>query len=486
MGGHAMASRKSVFTVVAVLMLLLVTLSCAINPVTGKKEFMLVTESDEIALGKQADQEISQTYGIYDNSALATYVSRVGQSVSKTTQRPNNEYRFQVLDTPVINAFAGPGGYVYVTRGIMAYFNDEAELAGVLGHELGHVNARHIAQQMSRQQLTQLGLGVGMIVSEDFRKYAGVAEFGASMLFLKFSRDNERQADDLGVEYGSKSGYDTHRLAVFFQTLERVNPGGGSGLPDWFSTHPDPENRVAAVNAKTDEWRQKLALTQYVVKRDDYLKMVDGIVYGEDPRQGYVEGNAFYHPAMKLTLPVPSGWQLSNTPSQVRMVSGGQDAVILLMLDDSGSVSKAADRFVQNANATAQSREKMVVNGLQAEKVVARLVSEQDTLQTMSYFIAKGGSVYALHGLATRNGYSQYSPTFSRTFGGFKNLDDASKINVRPERIAVKTVARAGSLRTLLSQFGTPESELENVAVLNGMRLEDNVSAGTLIKTVVK
>jgi predicted Zn-dependent protease len=156
------------------------------------------------------------------------------------------------------------------------------------------------------------------------------------------------------------------------------------------------------------------------------------------------------------------------------------------MLDDSRSISQAADRFVKDANAAVQSREQLVVNGLQAQKVVARLVSEQDTLQAMSYFIAKGGAIYALHGLTVRNAYSQYSPTFSITFGGFRNLDDPSKINVRPERLAVKTVSKAGSLGTILKQFGTPESELENLAVLNGMQLEDNVGAGTLIKIVVK
>jgi predicted Zn-dependent protease len=189
---------------------------------------MLVTESDEVALGAQSDQGITQTYGVYDDSELAGYVNRLGQSMSEVTQRPNLEYHFQVLDTPVVNAFAGPGGYVYVTRGILAYFNDEAELAGVLGHELGHVSARHIARQLSRQQLTQLGLGVGMIVSEKFRQYAGLAQFGASMLFLKFSRDDERQADDLGVEYSSKSGYDAHRMAAFFETLERMGSGSGT------------------------------------------------------------------------------------------------------------------------------------------------------------------------------------------------------------------------------------------------------------------
>ncbi|MFH1311942.1 MAG: M48 family metalloprotease [Candidatus Eisenbacteria bacterium] len=481
-----MASRRSVFAVVAVLMLLLIPLACAINPVTGKKEFMLVTEGDEIALGKQADQEIGQTYGIYDNSGLSNCANRIGQDMSKVTQRPNLEYHFQVLDTPVINAFAGPGGYVYVTRGIMAYFNDEAELAGVIGHELGHVSARHVAQQISRQQVAQLGLGVGMIFSEDFRKYSGLAQFGASMLFLKFSRDDERQADDLGVEYASKAGYDTNRMASFFQTLERVNPGGNGALPDWFSTHPNPENRIAAVNNATEEWRRRLDRTQYAVNRNDYLKVVDGIIYGDDPRQGYVEGDAFYHPTMEFTLPVPSGWRVTNTPAQVQVLSDKQDAVILLMLDGSGSVSQAADRFVQDAHAAVQSREHLVVNGLQAEKVVSRLVSEQDTLRAMSYFIAKGGAIYALHGLTGQTAFSQYSPTFSRTFGGFKNLDDPSKINVQPERLAVKTVTKAGSLRTLLKQFGTPESELENIAVLNGMQLEDNVSAGTLIKIVAK
>jgi predicted Zn-dependent protease len=373
-----------------------------------------------------------------------------------------------------------------VTRGILAYFTDEAELAGVLGHELGHVNARHIARQISRQQLTQLGLGVGMMVSETLREYAGLAQFGAGMLFLKFSRDDERQADDLAVEYSSRSGYDADRIAAFFETLGRMSPGGGAGLPDWFSTHPNPENRTAAVSAKAAEWRQKLAIAGYAVNRDEYLRMVDGIVFGDDPRQGYVEGSTFYHPTMTFTFPVPSGWQLNNTPSRVQIAPEQGDALILLMLSDAGSVSMAADQFVQKNKAVTQSRDRLTVNGLQAEKVVARLVSGSDTLQTMSYFIAKDASVYALHGLAAQSGYSRYSTAFAASFGGFKRLDDPAKINVQPERIAVKKVAKSGSLASVLTQLGAPESDLEEMAILNGMQLADNVSAGTLVKIVVK
>jgi predicted Zn-dependent protease len=482
MGAH----KHSVSAVAIILVGILIPLSCAINPVTGKNEFMLVSEQDEIALGKQADQDIGRAYGFYENQALAVYVDRIGQNIADNTQRPDNVYHFKVLDSPVVNAFAVPGGYVYVTRGLLAYMNDEAELAGVVGHELGHEVARHIAQQMSRQQITQLGLNVGMAFSENFRKYAGLAQLGTSLLFLKFSRDNERQADDLGVEYASKSGYDTYRMAAFFKTLERLNPAGSGGLPDWFSTHPDPGNRVTAINNKTAEWRRKLALTQYAIKRDTYLKAVDGIVFGEDPRQGYVEGGAFYHPTMRFTFPVPSGWQVDNTPAQVRIVSSTQDAVILLMQAEAASVSGAADQFIRDAAAAVLSRERLTVNSFPAEKVVARLISGQDTLRTMSYFIAKGGAVYAFHGMARWTQYSHYSPTFSRTFGGFKNLDDPSKINVAPEKLVVKTVTTSGSLRTVLKQFGTTDGDLEKQAVLNGMQLGDNVGAGTLIKIVQK
>jgi predicted Zn-dependent protease len=481
-----MLKRRTVSAVVIILIFLMIPLSCAINPVTGKRELMLVSEQDEVTLGKQYDQEIGQTYGFYNNPALSAYVDRIGQSLAKNTQRPNVEYHFKVLDSSIINAFATPGGYVYVTRGILAYLNDEAELAGVIGHELGHQNARHIARKMSQQQIAQLGLNVGMAVSETLRKYSGFAQAGVSMLFLKFSRDDERQADDLGVEYGSKTGYDTYRMAAFFETLNRLSPSGESGLPDWFSTHPNPVNRVAAVNSKTSEWRQKLTRTQYAVNRNDYLKMVDGIVYGDDPRQGYVESNAFYHPTLKFTFPVPSGWTVNNTPAQVQLVSEKQDAAILLMGDKATSPSAAADQFVQDAKAAVKSREKLTVNGFQAEKVVASVISGEDTLRTMSYFIAKGGAVYAFHGMTPWKQYAQYSTTFSNTMGGFKNLDDPAKINVKPQLLVVKNATKAGSVSATLKQFGTSDTDLEQRTILNGMHLTDNVTAGTLIKTLAK
>jgi len=182
--------------------------SCAVNPVTGKREFMLLTESDEISLGKQTDEQVINTYGLYGNQQLQNYINTIGKKIAKLSHRPNLNWQFKLLDSPVINAFAVPGGFVYLTRGILAYLNNEAELAGVVGHEIGHVTARHTAKAYSKSVVAQLGLQLGGMLSETFRKYSGIAQFGVGMLFLSFSRDNERQADALGVEYSTKAGYE--------------------------------------------------------------------------------------------------------------------------------------------------------------------------------------------------------------------------------------------------------------------------------------
>ena len=241
--------------------LVLLVSSCAVNPVTGKHELMLLSEANEIELGRQTDAQVVREYGIYEDPDLTRYLDRICRRLGRISHRPNLAYHFKVLDTPVVNAFAVPGGYVYFTRGILASLNSEAELAGVMGHEIGHITARHTAQQYSRAQLAQIGLGLGMILSETFRNFGDLAQFGVGMLFLKFSRDNERQADDLGVEYSSRDGYDATHMVNFFETLKRMNPGSDQkGLPDWFSTHPNPADRVAKVRLRAREWQNKLGL----------------------------------------------------------------------------------------------------------------------------------------------------------------------------------------------------------------------------------
>jgi len=492
--GNCSGSRKmdrhiaSKTVVCAIVIALIIwAVACAINPVTGKNELMLMSSADELAMGKQANPQILQTYGKYEDADLARYVSALGKKLGALSHQANLAYTIQVLDSPVVNAFAVPGGYVYLTRGILAYLNDEAELAGVVAHEIGHIAARHSAQQYSNAQLAQLGLGLGSMLSKTFRKYAGVAEFGVGMLFLSFSRDDERQADALGVEYSSKAGYDANHMANLFVSLERLNPGEAQGgLPGWFSTHPNPPDRIAAIKRDTQEWKAKIQQTKFAVNRDQYLRQIDGIVFGEDPRQGYVQGNIFYHPELKFQFPVPASWKVNNTASQVQMINQQQNAIILFSMVPEKSPSAAAQAFINESKAVVVKSERTQVNGLQAHRVISDVTAEQGVIRVMSYFIQKGQTVYAFLGYTEQSRFNEYSSVFEQTMGRFKNLTDAGKINVKADRLAVKRTTTQGSLRQALQKFGGPENKWEALAIINGMQLGDAVPGNTIIKLVVK
>ena len=458
---------------------------CAVNPVTGKREFMLMTESDEIALGKQSDGQIVAMYGAYDDPELKKYISDIGTKMAKLTHRANLPYSFKVLDTPVVNAFAVPGGFVYFTRGILAYLNNEAEFAGVMGHELGHINARHSAKQYSRAQLANLGLGVGVALSEDFAKYAGFAQAGVGLLFLRFSRDNEREADNLGVEYSTKYGYDANGMATFFNTLNRMHPSSGGGLNDWFSTHPNPFDRIGAIERDTKEWQQKVPQQNFLIRRNEFLRVIDGVVYGEDPRQGYVKDGMFYHPTLNFQFPVPGDWQVNNLPSQVQMQSKQQDSAILFSLSQGGTVQQAAQGFIQQTNAHVTSSDGVRVNGLHAQRVQSDIPSQKDTLRVLSYFIAKDQKIYVFHGLTSRNKFSSYRNTFVQTMSKFGPVKNSKMLNVQPTRLAVKTVTTAGTLRSVLAKLGVAGDKLEEMALINGMTLEQRVEKGDLVKVLV-
>ena len=224
-------------------------------------------------------------YGLYDNDKASEFIDQMGQKMSKVSHRPNLAFHFRVLDSPVINAFALPGGYVYFTRGILGYMNSEAEVAGVLGHEIGHVTARHGAKAYTRAQIAQVGLTAGYVLSEKFREFGDVASQSIGLLFLKFGRDQERQSDKLGVEYSTSIGYDAQSMSHFFGTLGRLREGSSQSLPGWASTHPDPDERESKTLAMARAAQQNLPGKTFRTDKASYLALIDGITFGEDPRQ---------------------------------------------------------------------------------------------------------------------------------------------------------------------------------------------------------
>lgn len=477
--------------VILLLVIVLMIPSCAVNPVTGKRQLMLMSEAQEVEMGKQYDPQVVASFGLYENDRLLNFIQQKGVEMGKLSHRPNLEYHFRILDTPVINAFAVPGGYIYFTRGILAQFNNEAELIGVLGHEMGHITARHSASQQSKQQLGQLLLVGGMIASEDFRDFAGYAMQGMQLLFLKFSRDNEREADRLGVEYASRVHYDAEKMADFFNVLNKMNMASDhGGVPTFLSTHPNPADRYNSVKQYTGHWQDSLGYADWKVNENNYLQMLDGLVYGEDPRQGFVDGNVFYHPEMKFKFPIPSGWKLQNSPLQVQMAPENGKAMMVFMLSKQKSPGEAAETTLKDLSLTLLDSKQTTVNGLPAVATVSEQVSQdqqtgqQNAIKVLSYFIQHEGAVYVFHGVAAEADFNSYFQTIESSMSNFSRLSEASKLNVKPQRIKVKKVQRNGTLAEAFRYFGVPKSRMDELALLNNLELSDRVQTGKLIKII--
>jgi predicted Zn-dependent protease len=464
--------------------LLLALASCAKDYVTGKRTFSLVSESQEISIGKEADPEIVAEYGLYDDKELAVFVNELGQSLAKVSQRPQLTYTFRLVDSPIVNAFALPGGYVYMTRGILAHFNSEDELAGVLGHEIGHVVGRHGAEQMSRQQLAGLGLGVGGLVSEHFARYAQFAGVGLNLLLLKYSRSQESESDMLGVEYSTKIGYDAHRMAEFFGTLKAMSAQGGESLPGFMSTHPDPGDREVRVGQLAGEWQGKIAYKPRGVTRYDYLKKIDGIVYGDDPRQGYVDGQTFYHPTLRFQFPIPAGWQVANSASTIMMIDADKKAAVKIVIAEGASPAAVADAFVGEAKATVLQRSERTVNGLGAVVVESSIQADDGEMRLISYFIQKEKHIYVIHGFTSANLYSTYTVAFGKTMSGFDQVTDPAVLGKKPKRVQIKKASQSGTLSTVATAMGVKKDAISEIALLNGLDPSDPVKQGDWLKLV--
>ncbi len=486
-----MKIKISILQFIIVFAALVMVPSCAVNPVTGKKQLMLMSESQEIAMGKQYDPQVIATFGEYEDEDLMKFIEEKGTEMGKISHRPNLEYHFRILDSPVINAFAVPGGYIYFTRGILAKFNSEAELIGVLGHEMGHITARHTVSQQSKQQLGQLLLIGGMIASEKFRDFAGYAMQGMQLLFLKFSRDNERQSDQIGVEYASRIGYDGQKMADFFDVLNRMQLSSEQGgIPTFMSTHPDPADRKNTVSRLAEQWKDSLNNDNWLVNEASYLKMIDGMVYGEDPRQGFVESNIFYHPEMKFKFPVPPGWKLQNSPLQVQMAPDDGKAMMVFTLAKQNNLEQAVETTLKDLNLTLLDSKQTTVNGMPAIASVSEQVSqnqqtgEEQSLKVISYFIDYDQTIYVFHGVAADNDFNSYFRIFETTMINFNTLSDPSKLNVQPHRIRIEEVNRSSSLADALKSFGVQQNRLGELALLNNRDLTERIVAGEKIKVI--
>ncbi len=466
----------------SVLTAALLLAACATNPATGRRELMLVSEDQEIAMGREYDPQIVASLGLYPDTALQRYVQELGLRMAAQSERPRLPWTFRVLDDPTVNAFAVPGGFIYITRGILAHLGSEAQLAAVLGHEIGHVTARHSASSMSRQQLAQLGLAVGAAVDERVARYADVAGQGLGVLFLKYGRDDENESDALGLRYMRRTGHDIREMPLVFQMLGSLSAGGEAGrVPDWLSTHPAPEDRFTRISTAITRTPQDTV--GVVVLRDAYLRRLDDVVFGNDPRNGYFAGDRFLHPAMRFSFTFPAGWQKKNEASAVHGVSAAQDAALQLSLAKEPTAAAAARAFAQQQGLQSTAPTSATTNGLATSSASFAAVSGADTLRGAATFVEHNGSVFQLLGYTAAAKWETHQAALTAALRSFAVVTDRAVLGVQPQRMDIITVDRQGSIAELLVRRPSPLTA-EQLAQLNQVRVGEPLARGRVIKWV--
>ncbi len=456
---------------------------CARDYVSGRPTLSLIDEEQEIALGREQDVQVVAQYGLYDDEDLAAYVEELGQSLAAVSQRAELEYHYRVLDNGVVNAFALPGGYIYLPRGILAYFNLEDQLAGVMAHETAHVVARHGVEQMS-QRVLFTGFGLTDRLAQMFPVIGGLATAPINLGLLKYSRNQESEADRLGVEYATRTGHDAHAMADFFQTIGAMSTQSGHAVPTYLSTHPHPDERYEKVNTLADEWQGKISYTPKSVDPGEYLQRINGIVYGPDPRQGFTAEGMFYHPSLGFQFPVPPNWKLYNSASRVMVVAPDERALIQMTLAGEAFAAEAADAFLASDPLELISRREQRVNGLPAVVVESVFAEDRQRTRVHSQFVEHAGKVLAFHGLATEQDYPARADDFADLMGGVAPITDRTILATAPRRVHVTRAPTTGDLKSVLRDLGVAQDELQETANMNGRDLRDHVDEGDWLKIV--
>jgi len=456
--------------------------ACARNPATGQNQIVLISEAQEIAMGQAYDSEVVATIGLYPDSALQAHIQQLGAQLAATSERPGLPWTFRIVDDPAVNAFALPGGHIFITRGILASLSSEAELAGVMGHEIGHVTARHSAVQMSREQLFQLGLGLGAVASSTVARYAGNISQGLQVLSLKFSRDDESQADDLGLRYMQRARFDPRAMPGVFTMLARESQASGGGrVPEWLETHPDPEHRFERISQAVAALPQDFSGT--VVGRDAYLQRLPGLVYGTNPRQGFFAGNRFLHPDLRFQITFPQGWATNNGAQAVTAVSPAQDAALILSQANAANPDDATRAFVSRQGITAGTSARASFAGLAAVTTPFAATSDGGAVQGTVAFVQLGTAVYQMVSFAPDARWSTYQAAAEQAMRSFQRLTDPAALNVQPQRLAIVRLARRTTIAALATQRPSPVAAAV-LARINNVEPDSMLEAGTLVKWV--
>ena len=474
--------------------------STVTNPVTGRAERSVMDEATELAEGRKAHQQVLAEYSALDNPRLQAYVNGLGQRLARLSHRSALAWQFTLLDSPEVNAFALPGGYVYVTRGILAYMDSEADLAGVIGHEIGHVSARHGAQRATRQQdaglgvlaATVLGIGLeGLGVRGAAQAASQVSQGVAAGFVASYSRDQELQADQLGAEYLSRSHFDPKNMVDVIGVLKdqerfAADSAREAGKPapsgsSWLSSHPSNDQRLQQI---------RQAAAAYPGPYDDdgrarYLKAIDGITFGDSRDQGVVRGRQFFHEPLGLALTAPAGWHIQNTADAVLVMSPADDAA-LIMRALPADAGKTHDEILRKLFKPTQVRaERLQLNGLEATHFSGQSRDAQGQAQAIEVTLVTGPAdrVFALTaGARDAAALQRARPGLREAEASFRPLTAADRSAARPYLLRSLPLP-AGGLAELARRSPLPQAERQ-LRLLNGVYAGGELRPGQLVKVV--
>ena len=422
------------------------TAGCAVNPVTGQQEFVLMSEQQELAVGRQASQQVLRQYRVYPDQQLQAYVTSVGQRLAEISHRGDLVYRFTLLDSTEINAFALPGGYVYITRGLLAYLNSEAELAAVLGHEIGHVTARHSVRQQTSAQAAGIGAGILSILLPELSN-AGLGQtvnvLGTALL-RGYGREHELEADRLGADYLTQSGYDPEAMLavirtlkeheIFDQRLARQEGRPARAYHGVFSTHPDNDTRLREII----DYARAQDTAADAVYRDRFLDEIDGLIFGPNPADGVLIGGNFYHPDLGFAVRFPTGWEVVNQPDQLVAVNPQRTAQVRVIVRPAEPGMTAHDLLTQLGVGSLGAQQRLSAAGVDGITGIAKINVDGRMRAVRVGLLLLGGHAYVVTGIArVPRQQAQFDDVFKNVATNFHRLTAAERSVTRGNRLRV-------------------------------------------------
>jgi len=455
---------------------------CAINPVSGRPEVMLISEEQEKTIGAEEAKKVEQQMGL-----VTRYLNVLGKRLAEASPRPGLEYRFYVADMAEPNAFALPGGYIYVSRGILALANSEDELAGVVGHEVGHVAARHSVQAMSKRAPFALVFGIasglaGIVSPFVGNIIGGIGDITQSVIFSPYSRSQETEADRVGQEMAARAGWNPSGLTMLLTSLDRevkLYENGGR-KPSFFDTHPPTPDRVEKTAAHAKELT-KTSIPPISSSSEDFLRRLDGLVVGSRAANGVVQGTSFLHPDLNFFIAFPDGWKIQNSPQKIiAAAADGEAAVVTGAIGEGNDPLEGARLLEKNAGqkGIVSKTSRTTINGLPAARTQLRA---DGGVMIDLIWIAYEGLVFQVAGLAASKQFDALKPAFEKIANSFRPLTESERAGITETRIRLVRGRSGETIGELKQRTGSAWSE-EEIAVANALVVSDRIREGHLLK----